>query len=253
MSKQVTVKEQQAVALSSEQLVNEWGVPTQPSQDMVIPKILPMQPTSEFVAEGKAVMGEFRDSISGALIGTIDKPFEVIPFYLEKSWDVQVMTEGQFKFDHTLPLVENPLDPNYNDNLKWEEEVDGKLLRRIRRMNFFVMLPSEVEKGGAMPYVLSFKSTSLKEGKKLYTQMYVRNFKAGLPPPSYLVTIGGSRQKNEKGSFIVPNISLARRATDQEMAECLSWLKVIRKGAVKIDNSDVNEGDANVDGEPTDF
>lgn len=256
MSKQVVVKETSApVIYSQEQLVNDWGVPTGPSQDMVVPKILPMQPTSVYVTEGKAIMGEFRDSINGNLIGSIDKPFEIIPFYLEKQWDVQTMQEGQFKYDHSLPLIENPMDANYNDNLKWEEEVQGQLLRRIRRMNFYCLIPSEVTGGGAMPYVLSFKSTSLKEGKKLYTQMYVRNLKAQLPPAAYLFTIGGVRQKNEKGSFIVPNVSLGRRATNEELTECLSWLKLIKKGTVKVDNSDLAaEGSTHEQsGEPTEF
>jgi len=211
------------------------------------------------VVDRKAMIGEFRDSLSGKLLGSIDKPMEVIPFYLQKVWDVQEQqADGSYKYAKTIPLVEDPLSKEYNDNLKWEDEdldKDGKKVKvkRIRRMNFFVLIPSEVADGSAMPYVLSFKSTSFKEGKKLYSQMYVRNYKAGLPPAHTLATVGGIMQTNAKGSFVVPQIGFSRSATPAELKECLNWLKLVRKGAVKIDSSDEDILDADVSSEPTDF
>lgn len=238
MGKEVAVKEHNEVA-ARQQLVDDWGVPTTPSQDMIIPKILPMQGLSKMVADRKAMMGEFRDSVSSKLIGSIDKPFECIPFYLQKVWDIQAQqADGSYAWVKTVPLVEDPMDQNYNDNLPWEGEEDGIKVKRIRRMNFFVLLPEEVADNSAMPYVLSFKSTSLKEGKKLFSQMYVRNFKAGLPPAAQLVKVGGAMQSNKKGTFVVPQVEFTRRATNEELKECLNWLKLVRKGAVKIDNSD---------------
>lgn len=248
VGKEVAVKQESALAVSKEELVNDWGVPTTPSQDMVIPKILPMQGLSKLVAERKAMMGEFRDSLSGKLLGSIDKPFEIIPFYLQKVWDIQEQQpDGSFAWARTIPLIEDPMSKEYNDNLTWEGEdldKDGKKVKvkRIRRMNFFVLIPDEVEDGSAMPYVLSFKSTSLKEGKKLYSQMYVRNFKAGLPPPALLAKIGGSMQSNKKGTFVVPQVEFTRKITAKELNECKEWMKLVKKGAVKIDNSDEVDG-----------
>ena len=89
-----------------------------------------------------------------------------------------------------------------------------------------------------MPYVFSFKSTSLKEGKKLYTQMYVRNMRANMPPPSYTIKLGGDRVKNDKGTFIVPNFTLDRPTTKEELQECKTWIGLIRGGTVKVDTSD---------------
>jgi hypothetical protein len=252
MKNEVVAKQGNEIARATQnELVNEWGVPTTPSQDMIIPKILPMQGLSKLVTERKAMMGEFRDSITGKLLGSIDKPFEVIPFYLQKVWDImEQQADGSFAWARTIPLVEDPMNPDYNDNLPWEgddKDKDGKAVKvkRIRRMNFFVLIPDEVESGGAMPYVLSFKSTSLKEGKKLFSQMYVRNFKAGLPPAATLVKMGGTMQSNKKGTFVVPQVEFTRAATGEELKECLSWLKLVRKGAVKIDNTD--EGDSQLD------
>lgn len=237
MSKEVAVK--QTGALSTE-VLNEWGVPVISSQDIVIPKILPMQGLSVAVAEGRASMGEFRDSLSNNLIGKIDQPFECIPFYVDKCWDImKEQPDGDFEWDSTVPIVENPASPDYNDNWQWEAVVEGKKVKNVRRFNFYVLLPSELENGGAVPYILSFRSTSFKEGRKLFTQMYMRNIRAGLPPAAYVIKIGGTRQKNDKGIFIVPNYELGRRTTDQELSEALAWIKMIKSGRVKADESDI--------------
>ena len=242
MSKELVEKPKNEVMSSQE--MTDWGVPTGPSQDMIIPKILPMQGLSKLVVARKAQMGDFCDSISGKKLGTIDAPIEFIPFFCQKTWDISEQdAKGDFKYLKSIPLIENPVHPDYNDNLQWEGEdknKDGKVVKvkRIRRLNFFVLLPSEIAAGSAIPYVLSFKSTSLKEGKKLWSQMYVRNVRAGLPPAAFYFSLGGNITTNEKGSFVVPTISEGKKSTKEEMNECLSWIKLINKGSVKMDTSD---------------
>lgn len=232
---EVAVKETNAVAVAN---LNEWGVPVVSAQDMVIPKILPMQGLSDLVTERKANIGEFRDSISGALLGSIDKPVEVIPFYLQKAWDIMEESNGNYKWARTVPLIDNPAAVGYNDNWAWEGEENGVKIKRVRRMNFFVMVRSQIAEG-AMPYVLSFKSTSLKEGKKLFTEMYVRNVRAGMPPAAFSFDLGGRMEKNDKGTFVVPTMTRKDKSTQGELIECLNWIKTINGGAVRVDESDV--------------
>lgn len=230
-------------ALTTEQM-NEWGAPVISAQDIILPKILPMQATSDLVTEGKANMGEFRDSLSGVLLGKIDAPFECIPFFVDKCWDIQQQgDDDKFKWIKTVPVVENPASPDYNDNWPWAKEEDGIKYKNIRRFNFYVLLPSEVAKGSSIPYIFSFKSTSMKEGKKLFSQMYMRNTRSGLPPAAYHVKIGGTREKNDQGAFIVPSFELAGQSTPEELAECLNWIRMIKGGRVKIDEADVQKGD----------
>ncbi len=229
----------------STQLVNDWGNVQVSSQDIIIPKILPMQGLSVAVAEGNAVMGEFRCSVTNKLLGDISKPVHCIPFFLQKTWDVLLeQADGSFKYSKSVPVVENPVAPDYNDNWKWEVVENGIKVKNVRRFNFFVLLPDEVEAGGAVPYIFSFKSTSMKEGKKLFSQMYMRNIRAGMAPAAFTINLGGARQKNEKGIFIVPNFTLGRKTTDDELAECISWIKMIKGGQAKVDNSqeDLNDG-----------
>ena len=76
--------------------------------------------------------------------------------------------------------------------------------------------------------------------------MYMRNVRGGLPPAAYAINVGGVRQKNEKGIFIVPNYQLGRKTTDKELSECLGWIKMIKGGRVKIDDSDIKETERSV-------
>ena len=223
--------------------LSEWGDQYVGAQDIILAKILPMQPTSQFVANMQAQIGEFRDSLSCSKLGSIVEPLEILPFFVRKSWDIhkQDKESGQFKWAESEPLIENPAQAGYNDNLPWHDTINGEEIKRIRRMDFFVMLPSEIKTGESVPYVLSFKSTSFREGKKIFTQMYLRNKKAGLPPPAYTFKLAGSKQKNDKGTFIVPSVELGRKATAEEISECLSWFKTIQQGTVKVDESDLKQ------------
>lgn len=237
MSNEVAVKSTNAVATT--EMLNEWGAPTTSAQDVIIPKLLPMQGMSDLVTSRKAMIGEFRDSLSGALLGNIDDGVEVIPFYLQKAWDIMAQQpDGQYKWQKSFPVVENPADPAYNDNWPWETEQDGVKIRNVRRFNYFVLLPNEVAAGGAIPYMLSFKSKSAMEGKKLFTQMYIRNIRANLPPAAFHVKISGKMETNDKGTFVAIKYSPLGRSTDAELAECLNWIKMIRGGQAKVDMSE---------------
>ena len=242
--KEVQVKATNQVVTAVTSDLTDWGQAPAMGQDIIIPKILPMQPTSDLVADGKAVMGEFRDSLSGSKLGSIVEPIEILPFHVEKFWDIYHEEGDQFEWKGSEPLVENPADKNYNDNLPWADKINGVSVKRIRRMNFFVMLPSEMAKGGTVPYILSFKSTSFREGKKMFTQMFFRNRAANLPPPAYTFKLSGVKQKNDKGTFIVPTIELSRASSQAEIDKCLVWFKIIKKGEVKVDDSDINTSDA---------
>ena len=243
MSKEVAVKASTTPVVMTEEMAG-WGKEVNLGNDIVLAKILPMQPSSTLVGDGKAQIGEYRDSISGNKIGSIADPFEVIPFHVEKFWDIMEEDGGNFKWARTEPLIEDPAKPGYNDNLPWSDTLNGVAIKRIRRMNFYVMLPSEIAEGTSVPYIFSFKSTSYREGKKVFTQMYLRNQRASLPPPGYLFKVSGVKQKNDKGTFIVPTVELSRKATAAEVNECFNWYKLVKKGATKVDDSDLESVDA---------
>lgn len=234
------VRETQAMVTAED--LAAWGAPQPMGQDVIIPKILPMQGLSDLVTDGKAVMGEFRDSLSGEKLGSISEPIELIPFAVNKTWDIYHQVGDKFEWQTTIPIIENPSDKGYNDLLPWADKTEeGINIKRVRRMNFFMLRPSEIEQGIALPYVFSFKSTSFSEGKKVYSQMYMRNVTQKLPPPAYTFKIGGTKEKNEHGTFIVPKVELGRRTTAAELNTCLHWFKQVTK--LKVDEKDVTKED----------
>ena len=246
-NKEVVTKQTQAVSTE----VTTWGSDVSVGSDLLIPKLLLMQGMSDAVNEGNAQVGDWIDSINSNKFGDIKTPVEVIPFHVTKHFDIEVeQDDGKFKWQRTEPIVENPMAAGYNDNLPWTDREDGKNIKRIRRLNFFVLIPKEVEAGTSIPYVVSFKSTSLKEGQKMLNQMYVRNLRQKLTPASYKFKLAVGKAENDKGKWFVPQVLLGEQSTQSEVAEALSWYKTVssKGSSVKVDESDVTKVSIDADG-----
>lgn len=202
-----------------------WGAPQVSSKDIVIPRILCMQPISELVVNDKAKAGDFIDSLTEEVIGDIDKkPLTFIPFHLEKVWKISKKTGGDFEYDRIETVT------SLNESLPYEQVIDGVTYKNEYCMNFFVLLPNDT----SLPYVISFKGTSSKAGKVLATQMYVRNAKAGKIPPAYAMKLTGEKTKNDKGHFVVMNVAVDRESTTDEIKEAFSWYKTVEAGQAKV-------------------
>lgn len=218
---------------------SDWGVPTVSARDIVIPKILAMQGLSKKVTDGEAVLGEFRDSLNNAKLGDTKNPIEFIPFYMEKVWIVFEDRRAagaqlpNFKFIKTVAIDSS------NENWPYEEVLNGVLIRRDRTMNFYCLLPAQVKDGTGIPHVLSFRRTSLRAGQKLATTMFMKNIKAGKTPASMVMEISGTKTSNDKGTFIVLDVKEKRASTEAEVAEAFNWVKAIRTGTTKVDDSDL--------------
>ena len=238
MGKEVAVKENKEVQQQLPQELMDWGdTGVNVGQDMLLPRLLVMQPTSDLVTDGQAVMGEFRNSVTGERLGSIIEPVEVICFHVVKSLDINRLDEGgQYLWDRNIPLVENIMSPDYNDNLPWEgKDEDGTPIKRIRRLDFFCLIRKDLASGAAMPYTLSFKSTSMKEGRKMLNQMYVRNKAAKVPPCMYSFILAGTKEKNDKGTFVKPNVSLGTLINVDELRTTKYWYDLVAKGQVKAE------------------
>lgn len=221
-----------------------WGAPNMSAQDMIIPKILPLQFMSEKVKKEEGKYGEFRDTLSNKKLGDLQTPVEFVPILLQKKWiefDLIPSKSGPPKreFKQVINIQDNPTKPGFNDNLPLKDEENK--LERDRVMDFFCLLPSEIEKGDALPYVLSFRRTSLRAGKKLATQMYVRNSASNKIPAAVVCTLSGATKENDMGEFVVMDVNPKRESTEKEMGEAFKWLKVINQGAVKVDESEFKQ------------
>lgn len=246
MSKEVQTKGTNAVSKN----LNDWGVPKMSAKDLVIPKILPLQYMSEKVQNEEGKYGEFRDTLSNKLFGDLENPFEVIPIVAEKKFTEYTMVpqkNGGVKREYLgeVKIIEDATSSEYNDDLPLRDESKG--IERDRVIDFFVLIPEEIESGYCMPYVLSFRRTSLRAGQKMMTQVYVKNAAAGKVPPATVIQIGGVDKSNDDGSFVVQDVLPTRPSTDAEIAEAFKWFKIIRGGAVKVDDSDVRKQAPEVD------
>lgn len=210
------------------------------ARDVIIPKVLPMQAMSKKVTDGQAMLGEFRDSLTGDLVGMSDgfgKPAKVIdfiPFYMEKVWIVFEAKDGNpknLKFSKTVAIDAS------NESWPYEETLNGVLIKRDRTMNFYCLSPGEGAKG--IPFILSFRRTSAKAGQKIATTMFMKNIKAGKTPASMVLELSGTKTSNDKGTFVVMDVREKRPSTESEVSEAFGWVKTVRSGAAKIDNSDL--------------
>ena len=184
MSKEVTKKTSTDVAISQADLA-EWGDQDISSNDIMISKILPMQGMSKLVMDRKAQLGEYRDSVTGELLGSIDDPLEFIPFHVDRLWLVQKEINGKFEFQGFEPITRE------NEDRQWEQMENGSKFRYDWNYMFYVILPKDVQDGIPTPYIVNFRRTSVKGGKKIMTQMFVRNEQVGKTPASTAMKLNG--------------------------------------------------------------
>ncbi len=235
MKKEVATKQESAVSTD----VVTWGEEVSVGKDLLVSKVLLMQGLSELVANEQAKMGEFRDSITTEMYGSAVAPMAFIPFHVRKSWDLMEEVEpGKFEWMRTVPLIEDPTKQGYNDNWEWTAEVNGVMEKRVRRLDFFCLIPSQVAAGNALPVTISFKSTVYKQGQILLNQMYVRNKMQRKSPAAVVMSLGALKEKNEKGTFYVPTVVPLRDATNEEQTAALQWYKMIQTSNVIVDESD---------------
>lgn len=254
MSKEVATRSANAVSSELASAADEVFADMHIDQsDLVIPKVLLMQPTSAFVADGKAGIGDFRHSLSGEKLGTIVDPLEIVPFHFTKCIDVVDAREGAGN-----KLLRKDEFTAANAKLPREdvETINGQQVkvRRYTRLDFFCMVPALVKAGSSLPVVVSFKSTGYRAGGIILTEwqdIQASNIKAKQEgrmgdlrlPFAKTFKLAGTKTTNEKKqTFCVPSIQVSG-VTDVEMQKlCLQWLKTVKNSAsVRVDDRDERE------------
>ncbi len=227
-----------------------WGQEEKLStREILISKLLAMQGLSKLVIERKAVIGEYRDSVTGELLGGIDdkEPLQFIPVKKITLWTVNMMVNGKAKF-YGIDPDEKQFE--YRHQLpKWTEEKKdpktGKMetFKYFYTIQVFVLLPKDLEMGNPKPYTLSFRSKSLRGGQTLVTQMHQTNANQGLSPSAFVMNLDGKMDSNDNGSFVVLGCSLGRKTTDDELQVAYDLWCTLRDSMedFKVDNSDLEE------------
>lgn len=239
-TKEVTVKKTKTnLPATPDGFTAAWGTENIDASQLTIPKILTMQGLSQMVADGDAQMGDIVDSLTGERLGCgREKDFQAInfvPLYSFQEWIVyEKVSNGDLQFTEKVPFGPD------NANWKWDTDTH----KRVLVMNFYVILEKDLADEGALPYLLSFRSTSYKAGKKLAT-LCKKGALANRPAPAYTYELSAHKESNDKGTFYVLDVKKAGE-TDTKYYDpgkdgvCFRWFKELKSGTHKVDDSDLN-------------
>jgi hypothetical protein len=197
------------------------------SKDIIIPKIQLMQKMSELVDQGKAKAGEFVNSLEGVVIGSKDKPVELIVLDTYKT--IQVFENNDYKT--TLPYTPDEAAKPY------EETVGTIKVKRSHVTNFYVLLVNDIKKDTPFPLVLSFKGTSSYAGRKLNT-MLMKLQMLNRPSAGAVFSLTSKEEENDKGKYYVMDVSQTRATTDDELVYAKMWYDTIKQKGAKVDEKE---------------
>lgn len=217
------------------------------ASDIVIPKLLLMQQSSQYVAQEKAKMGDFVNSLNGVKLGSIIEPIEIVPFHFRKSWDI-------VNKDDNNSYIRNEPFTAANADLPWEDKEGAINIRRIKRLDFFCMVPKMLEAGSVLPMVVSFKSTSYRTGAIILTEwdeikaknsMLKNAGKLGdlkLPFSKSFMLAGEKTQNDKKQNYCKSSVTPGNAVDAETQRLCLEWLKTIKTSKnVVVDDSEEKE------------
>jgi hypothetical protein len=247
--KALSIRPTAELDLSAAYNPEDWGQAELSSKDIIIPRILLMQPMSPQVTDGKAAFGEWRESLNNELLGKMEDGFEVVPFYMEKVFIEYAITKVAGGKEERKYRASIPITPA-NEALPYEGEVldeaTGEMIpvSRDRTMNFYVLLKKELEAGSAIPYIISFRKTSLQAGKKLTTQMFMKNINAGKTPASVTVKVIAKKQtgvvNGTNVTYAIADIVPTEPTPTAMVSEAFRWLSMVRQGKTKAHEESLN-------------
>lgn len=212
-----------------------WGAPQATTSDLVIPRIMIMQGLSKLMQDDTlgAKLGEVRESLEGRLLGSKDKPLQFIPFFITTTWINREKINGKFEFKSQEPRT------GANDDLPWdwtEKNEHGKDVefKREKAINAYVLIPSEIDTGEFLPYVLSFSKTAFKAGKKFMTLVEMLK-QGGLAPAHRVFELSVQKTENEKGTWYNPEVKKLGATAPKHLAAAYKWYQTVSAGAVRVD------------------
>jgi len=204
-------------------------------KNLIVPKILLMQPPSQFVQEEKARLGEMRDSMNCVKLGTKEEPLEILPFFVTETWVIYEQIGDKLKFKKQVPQTPENVDWD------WTGVEDGVNIRRDHAINYFCLLPIEIENEDVyFPYLISFRRTSHMAGKKLETAR-AKYGAFGLPVYHKTYNLSSLAKENDHGKFYVYDVVENRKTTDKEKQAIKRWENIIRTTNVEVDHSDLEQ------------
>lgn len=206
-----------------------WGSEGANTRDILIPRLLLMQGLSDLVSQERAKMGDIVNSVSGKVLGGKDKPIKFIPIMTFSTWAIfEKGEDDKLEWKRMEPMTAE------NQDLPWEEEVNGKYTRRDQCLNFYVLLDSDALAADALPYVMSFRRTSYKEGQKLSTH-FLTSRRLNKAPATKTYALSCSKESNDHGTYYVFRLEEGTATEAKKIDVAYSWYQTIKSGVAKVD------------------
>ncbi len=230
---------------------NDFMQAMQPEQDItandvMIPKILIMQPQSPRVVETDNRLGQLVDTLNWETLANAEdkknkaKSLSVIPFFWSKYWINRKKDGDMFVFDSIVKM--NRTNQNLDPWEKWSE--NGVEMKREYMHLFHVLIP-----GKQIPYALAFKGASKKAGDGLVTQMFTinKNLKVDsawkASPMAFHIDVTPVITSKDNKTWAQLSYKVGKQSTKAEAIEALTWSKAVSSGTAETDHSDLKEGE----------
>lgn len=179
--------------------------------------------------------GMIINTSDGEILNDGKSPLEFIIVDFLKYWMVKDADTDEFI--EKLPAINEK-------ELKWEECVGGRNLKRTYHFSYIVLLPQDIAQGIEMPYELAFRSTSIKQTKKINSILMK---KRSMQEPSWFFKfkLTTTKMENKNNTWLAPVVDLGDATNEKERAfgiEC-------RKQMLAVKNAILAEAGSYDDGE----
>lgn len=228
MSKEVTKKQNNEVAVYNDEALASWGGNEFDQSDIIIPKIILMQGASQLVADGIAKPGEYIHSVTKEVLGSKDSPVTITPLHMKKFWRVSKPEGTKYVFER--------MDHVTQESINAPKEFLESGINKKRQMvyQFYVLID-----GYAVPFIIQMKGMSHGAGKQLANEMFVTNKIKKLPPPGRQFKLSVEDAEYEGTKYkAYKTIEPSNTPEDMVMGLCYEWFKTINAGEVLEDNTD---------------
>jgi hypothetical protein len=203
-----------------------FGFEAVTSKDIKIPLIYVAQAMSKVCADGKAMQGDIVENMESRVLGGKKGPVQVVPFYFQKSYQVQKVVDGKKTF-HAIEVYDKERD--------YEELKDGTTYFNYPCFNFFVLVLGDETKA---KYMLSFRGSRniSSAGRPMLTQL-MNAVQRGIPPYATVYDIGVKQVENEKGKWFVftsnanRDVSVPKDLYDTAAFEAKALQTMLNQGA----------------------
>lgn len=193
-------------------------------EDVAMPVLSMVQPTSEMAIDGNARPGEILNITEGKVICEVGKVLYFYPFLFQRAWTVFKNVEKDMPDWGGIEYIKRVEDENAP--LEFTDE-DGVKCERKYCMVFYSFIGREKGLVESIPYLLTLRSSGLTFGRYLSTEMYLRNKSANLPPYAMGMEVFTELKKSTKGSYYVYKVKDKFYTPENVYKLCKKWLKAL--------------------------